>query len=171
MSVNTEEHGSKAFALLRGEKLLTPGYAAEVELRVPATIEGPKRVENAAGLIWITSERFVVISQAPQSDSQMRVYDRPPTLSSLVVPYATIKSNDFSVPLFSANHLLVSFVPDGTPTSGLPSPGRGGVITAKLVVGDGQAHAVWKRIEAERAASAERKRHEEALRGAIHPPS
>ncbi|KAL1413153.1 hypothetical protein Q8F55_000902 [Vanrija albida] len=165
MSVNTEEHGKQSFALRRGETLLTPGYAVELEVRVPASLEGPKRVEAAGGLIWITSERFVVIAQTPASESQMRMsYPRAPTLSSLDVPFATIKSNEFAVPLFSANHLLVSFVPDpAVAQPGLPHPGRGGAITAKLVVGDGVAHAVWKRIEAERAAWEERRRNEDAL--------
>lgn len=41
----------------RGEKLLTPGYATDLELKIPATIEGPKRTERAWGRVWLTDQR------------------------------------------------------------------------------------------------------------------
>lgn len=41
----------------RGEKLLTPGYSTDVELKIPATIDGPKRTEKSWGRIWLTDQR------------------------------------------------------------------------------------------------------------------
>lgn len=41
----------------RGEKLLTPGYGTDIELKIPATIQGPKRTERSWGRIWLTDQR------------------------------------------------------------------------------------------------------------------
>ena len=57
--------------------------------------------------------------------------------------------------------MLIAFLPDGP---SLPSPGRGGKIELKLVVGEGACHAVWKRIEAERSRAEQRRVEEETLR-------
>lgn len=63
--------------------------------------------------------------------------------------------------------MLLSFLPDPNrqpPT--LPSPGRGASLEAKFTVGEGAAHAVWKRVEGERARveAARNRGEEEALR-------
>ena len=59
--------------------------------------------------------------------------------------------------MFSANNVLVEFLPDPTvPESGLPSPGRGSHLELKIICNDGSGHAVWKHIEAQRL------RHEQA---------
>ena len=46
-----------------GETLAPSGHSTDIELRVPATTEGPKRIEMAKGKIWVTDQR-VSISQA-----------------------------------------------------------------------------------------------------------
>jgi hypothetical protein len=50
--------------------------------------------------------------------------------------------------------------------SNLPTPGRGGKLEVKLLVGEGAGHGVWKRIEGERGRWEETRRREgeEALR-------
>lgn len=47
----------------RGEKLLTPGYTADVELKIPATIEGPKRTQKSWGRVWLTDQRVSPVAQ------------------------------------------------------------------------------------------------------------
>ncbi|KAK4683536.1 hypothetical protein P7C73_g6712, partial [Tremellales sp. Uapishka_1] len=44
-------------SLLPGEDYLTPGNTADIELRIPATIQGPKRTEYAKGRVWATNQR------------------------------------------------------------------------------------------------------------------
>lgn len=72
----------------------------------------------------------------------------------------------YHLPTFSANHLLLSFQPDLSPDqpANLPSPGRGGKYEAKLIVGQGRSHAVWKRIEGEMERYRDKTRNEETLR-------
>lgn len=79
----------------------------------------------------------------------------------------TLLSATFHLPLFTPNHLLLHFHPGPhlpLVQTNLPDPGRGGKIEAKVVVGEGAGHAVWKRIEGERGRWAERRREEEILR-------
>lgn len=71
----------------------------------------------------------------------------------------------FHIPTFSPTHMILSFMPDGP---SILSPGRGGKIDLKLVVGEGACHTVWKRIEGERARAEERRTEEETLRESNH---
>ncbi|KAL7423049.1 hypothetical protein Q5752_002348 [Cryptotrichosporon argae] len=160
MSLNTHPQASQPI-LLQSERLLTPGYTADLELRVPATIDGPRRTETARGRVWVTDHRIVFLAETALSSS----YDAPPTLTSLIIPYSCLRSNTFNLPLFGANNLSLAFVPDRSPGSEphLPEPGRGGAIEAKLIVGEGAGHGVWKRVEGEREAWAARKREAEQL--------
>lgn len=57
MSANTVPAGSNGAPIHRGEHLLTPGYASSCELRVPATMEGPKRSDRSVGAVWLTDQR------------------------------------------------------------------------------------------------------------------
>lgn len=57
MSAGSIPAGAESFPFLRGEKLLTPGYYTDLELHVPASMEGPKRTENAQGRVWLTDHR------------------------------------------------------------------------------------------------------------------
>jgi hypothetical protein len=45
--------------LLGGQQFTRP-YPADLELRVPATISGPKRTETAKGRIWVTDHRVFI---------------------------------------------------------------------------------------------------------------
>jgi hypothetical protein len=49
----------------------------------------------------------------------------------------------------------------------LPEPGRGGKIEAKIIVGEGAGHGIWKMIEGERERWLERKREENTLRESL----
>lgn len=87
----------------------------------------------------------------------------PETLT--LTAQSTIRDSEFKVPLFAANSILVSFVPDITHrTPNLPDPGIGQYLTCKMLVDNGFGHNLWKRIEKERAAWVERNRAAEALR-------
>lgn len=46
------------------ENLLGPAQTADLELRIPATIQGPKRIENAKGLLWVTDRRVSLLQGA-----------------------------------------------------------------------------------------------------------
>ncbi|WVW84892.1 hypothetical protein I302_106927 [Kwoniella bestiolae CBS 10118] len=151
--------------LQHGEDVLTAGHTAEVELKVPATIQGPKRSETAKGRIWVTDHRVLFVadtldqpgpssagSNAPPNPPG---YDAPPVLSSVEIPYVSLRTATYNLPTFSANHLLLTFVPSGT---SLPNPGIGQFIELKIWVGEGAGHAVWKRIEGERSRVEERSR-------------
>lgn len=63
--------------------------------------------------------------------------------------------------------MVLHFKPDPTlpldPT-GLPEPGRGGKIEAKVIVGEGAGHGLWKAIEAERERWSQKQREENTLR-------
>jgi hypothetical protein len=79
-------------------------------------------------------------------------------------PQTILLSTKFNLPLLSPNNITLQFLPDplAPPPATLPNPGRGSALEAKLVVGEGAAHAVYKVIEGERAgAEARRRRGEE----------
>jgi len=76
---------------------------------------------------------------------------------------AYLNSAKFNLPLFSPNNILLSFQPDPSSQS-LPEPGRGGKIEAKVIVGEGAGHGIWKMIEGERERWLEIKRQENVLR-------
>lgn len=57
MSYNPFPEGAKSFPIHEGEHLLTPGYVTDIELRVPATMQGPKRKEMAKGSVFLTDQR------------------------------------------------------------------------------------------------------------------
>ncbi|KAK8858757.1 hypothetical protein IAR55_002986 [Kwoniella newhampshirensis] len=173
MSINTVRLGpGNVLPSKDGEDVLTPGYTADLELRIPATIRGPKRTENAKGRIWVTDHRVIFIadtldtpgtsSSAANAPSEPPSYDAPPVLSSLEIPYASLKIATYNLPTFSANNVLITFVPVPGDTS-LPDPGRGQTIEAKVVVGEGAGHGVWKRIEGERMRAEERRKEEDVL--------
>lgn len=98
------------------------------------------------------------------------------SVTSLIIPYVSrrrstltqpvLLSSKFNLPLLSANNIALSFLPDPLERETLPSPGRGASLEAKLIVGDGSAHAVWKIIEGERSRWEEHRRRgeEEELR-------
>lgn len=72
---------------------------------------------------------------------------------------------EFKVPLFSNNYLNIMFGPDPTVTTpNLPDPGHEAHLVAKLSVGDGLGHKLYKRIDKERAEWAHRQKQEEPLR-------
>jgi hypothetical protein len=76
-------------------------------------------------------------------------------------------SATFHLPTFTPNNILLHFGPDPSlplEQTGLPDPGRGGKIEAKLVIGEGAGHGVWKRIEGERSRWAEKRKEENVLR-------
>ncbi|CAD6566337.1 MAG: hypothetical protein TREMPRED_002487 [Tremellales sp. Tagirdzhanova-0007] len=162
MSINTLSLASddkQGPSLQPGENVQTPAYLADIELRVPATITGPKRVECAKGRVRVTDRRVIFTADTiPASSSQ--AYDAPPVLTSLTIPYSHILSCTFHIPTFSPSNMILSFLPDGP---SLPSPGRGGKIELKLIVGEGACHSVWKRIEGERARAEERRVDEDTL--------
>nr|XP_019045417.1 hypothetical protein I302_05807 [Kwoniella bestiolae CBS 10118]OCF24347.1 hypothetical protein I302_05807 [Kwoniella bestiolae CBS 10118] len=137
------------------EDVLTAGHTAEVELKVPATIQGPKRSETAKGRIWVTDHRPGPSSAGSNAPPNPPGYDAPPVLSSVEIPYVSLRTATYNLPTFSANHLLLTFVPSGT---SLPNPGIGQFIELKIWVGEGAGHAVWKRIEGERSRVEERSR-------------
>lgn len=74
-----------------------------------------------------------------------------------------LASAKYNLPLFSPNNILLSFQPDPNSQS-LPEPGRGGKIEAKLIIGEGASHGIWKMIEAERERWLEIKKEENTLR-------
>ncbi|WRT67976.1 uncharacterized protein IL334_004950 [Kwoniella shivajii] len=169
MSVNSVQvDQERRPALQHGENFLTPGHTAEVELKVPATIQGPKRTENAKGNIWVTDKRVLFVADtldtpgtsasAANVPSNPPDYDAPPSLSSLEIPYISMRSATYNLPTFSANHLLLTFIPS---SSSLPDPGTGQYIELKIWIGEGAGHAIWKRIEGERIRAAERQNHSE----------
>jgi len=163
MSVNTLDCEGDSFRLLPGENILTEGNTADIELRVPPTVQGPKRKEAARGRLWVTDQRVVFMAD-PSPASSSRAYDAPPELSSIVVPYPSILSTTFELPILSQNYILISFLPaEPVEASGLPPVGRGGKIELKVAVGEGAGHGIWKRIEGERMMAEERSTEEEAL--------
>jgi hypothetical protein len=81
-------------------------------------------------------------------------------------PY--LNSAKFNLPLFSPNNILLSFQPDPASQS-LPEPGRGGKIEAKIIVGEGAGHGIWKMIEGERERWLAIKREENTLRESLSP--
>ncbi|WWD18652.1 hypothetical protein CI109_103105 [Kwoniella shandongensis] len=173
MSINTV-HLSQGniLPLQHGEDVLTAGHTADLELRIPATIQGPKRTENAKGRIWVTDHRVIFIADTldtpgtsasgASAPSEPPSYDAPPVLSSLEIPYASLKIASYNLPTFSANNVLLTFIPAPGDTS-LPDPGRGQTIEAKVIVGEGAGHGVWKRIEGERMRAEERRKQEDIL--------
>ncbi|OCF46028.1 hypothetical protein I317_00116 [Kwoniella heveanensis CBS 569] len=172
MSVNTVHLGpGQTLPLQHGEDVLTPGHTAEIELKIPATIAGPKRSERAKGMIWVTDHRVIFVfdtidtpstsASAAAAPSEPPSYDAPPVLRSLEIPYTSLNLATYNLPTFSANHLILLFVPDPSSSainaaSALPDPGRGQNLELKVWVGEGAGHAVWKRIEGERSRVAER---------------
>lgn len=109
-------------------------------------------------------------------------YDAPPTLNSLEIGHVSlsvscfacnhhhtdkyqtlVRSCTYNLPTFSANHIRMSFLPSPSSNS-LPDPGTGQSLEAKIIVGEGAGHAVWKIIEGERSRAEERGRDEEDLR-------
>jgi hypothetical protein len=79
-------------------------------------------------------------------------------------------ATQFELPIFSANYILINFLPDpADPDPGLPSPGRGAHLELKVSINDGHGHGVWKRIEAERCRLEERRAEDELLREWNHP--
>ncbi|WWC62794.1 uncharacterized protein I303_105391 [Kwoniella dejecticola CBS 10117] len=183
MSINSVHLGSNhTLPLKASEEVLTAGHTADVELKVPATIQGPKRTETAKGRIWVTDQRVIFVADSidlpgPSSRTSNTPnppgYDAPPVLSSIEIPYSALRSATYNLPTFSANHLLLNFVPSpnngNNGNSALPDPGIGQFIELKIWVGEGAGHALWKRIEGERNRQEERARtrDEEVLRQSI----
>ncbi|ORY25956.1 hypothetical protein BCR39DRAFT_542733 [Naematelia encephala] len=167
MAVNVDfpQSPGRPFPILPGENVLTEGNTADLELRIPPTPSGPKRTETAKGRIWVTDHRVIFISERQAtSTSTSTGYDAPPTLDSLVIPYSHLLIASFNLPLFAPNNLILSFLPSSPESSShLPEVGRGGKIEAKLVVGEGAGHGIWKRIEGERSRYVERQIEEESL--------
>lgn len=169
MSVNTVQLTNRYNPqLLQGENLLTEGNTATLTLHIPSTIQGPKRTESAKGRLWVTDRRVVFVTDslnAPGSSSNDGPpgYDAPPTLNSLEIGHTLVRSCTYNLPTFSANHIRMSFLPSPSSNS-LPDPGTGQVLEAKIIVGEGAGHAVWKIIEGERSRAEERGRDEEDLR-------
>ncbi|WVQ65573.1 uncharacterized protein L199_003751 [Kwoniella botswanensis] len=170
MSINTVHlTPSHNLPLQHGEDVLTAGHTAEIELKVPATIQGPKRTETAKGRIWVTDHRVIFVadtldlpgpsSAGTNAPPNPPGYDAPPVLSSVEIPYTSLRTATYNLPTFSANHLVLAFVPSPTPAgASLPNPGIGQFIELKIWVGEGAGHAVWKRIEGERSRVEERMR-------------
>lgn len=55
---------ARADSLRSGESLLTSGNTADIELRIPATMDGPKRADSAKGQLWLTDHRVSRASAA-----------------------------------------------------------------------------------------------------------
>lgn len=160
MSLNTLLAGSNPPTMAAGERLLTHGHATDAELRIPATIEGPKRTMSSSGRIWVSNHRVIYLADDPTSG--IGTSSSSP-LTTLEIPYSILLSTKFNLPLLSPNNITLSFLPDplAPPPATLPNPGRGSALEVKLVVGEGAAHAVWKVIEGERAGAEERRRRGE----------
>ncbi|KJD99684.1 hypothetical protein I311_06728 [Cryptococcus gattii NT-10] len=179
MSVNTVQlTGRSTPQLLQQENLLTEGNTASLTLNIPPTIQGPKRTENAQGRLWVTDRRVIFVADGlsvPGSSSNGGPpgYDAPPTLNSLEIGHTLLRSCTYNLPTFSANHILITFLPSPSSNS-LPDPGRCQVLEAKIIVGEGAGHGIWKRIEGERSRAEERGREEEDLpaydQGPSRPP-
>jgi hypothetical protein len=116
---------------------------------------------------------YVRLTPSPLSPMSLQVPSHPSTLTLLLrlnAHYtrangqAYLNSAKFNLPLFSPNNILLSFQPDPNSQS-LPEPGRGGKIEAKIIVGEGAGHGIWKMIEGERERWLEIKRQETVLRG------
>ncbi|WWC70959.1 uncharacterized protein I206_104911 [Kwoniella pini CBS 10737] len=175
MSINSIKLGQgQNIPLKLGEELLTPGNTVEVELKVPATIQGPKRIETAKGKIWITDQRVIFIANSIDNPGPSTItssqpnppkYDSPPILSSIEIPYLVMKFVNYNLPTFSANHILIKFIPIENNNS-LPNPGIGQFIELKLWIGEGLGHSIWKRIEGEKNKQEEKFKNlqEETLR-------
>ncbi|OWZ27804.1 hypothetical protein C349_06744 [Cryptococcus neoformans var. grubii Br795] len=176
MSINTVQLTNRSIPqLLQQEDLLTEGNTATLTLNIPPTIQGPKRTENAKGRLWITDRRVIFVTDglsAPWSDSNGGPpgYDAPPTLNSLEIGHTLLRSCTYNLPTFSANHIRITFLPSPSSNS-LPDPGTGQVLEAKIIVGEGAGHAVWKRIEGERSRAEERGRDGEDLPAYDQGPS
>ncbi|KAI9634698.1 uncharacterized protein MKK02DRAFT_37577 [Dioszegia hungarica] len=157
MSLNILASGSE-LELQPGENVLSSGNTADLELRIPATMAGPKRTDYAKGRLWATNQRVIFVGDQPLASGSGSA-----PIASLVIPYPVLVSSKFNLPLLSANNITLSFLPDPLVTeTNLPSPGRGASLEAKLVVGEGAGHGVWKVIEGERARwEADRRRGEE----------
>ncbi|GFZ45002.1 hypothetical protein JCM24511_02728 [Saitozyma sp. JCM 24511] len=169
MSRNTLSLGPRGSPPLQpGESPLTSGNTADIELRIPATMDGPKRVESAKGQLWLTDHRIIFVADSGGAGSSSSSAAAPPSydasegIRSLVIPYSVLISSTFHLPTFSPNHLLLSFLPDllSPAPSNLPTLGRGGKLEVKLLVGEGAGHGVWKRIEGERGRWEESRRRE-----------
>lgn len=63
MSRNSVPVGAERTPIHLGEHLLTPGYGAEIHLKIPATIEGPKSSHTARGRLWLTDQRVGVSAE------------------------------------------------------------------------------------------------------------
>ncbi|GMK57314.1 hypothetical protein CspeluHIS016_0401480 [Cutaneotrichosporon spelunceum] len=167
MAANTIAWGETRAPIHVGEKLLTPGYATDLKLTIPATIEGPKRTETSWGRIWLTDQRIIFIAHKAPGEEDLNAghhVGRAPELHSLIIPYDTIKETSFHLPIFSTNHQLIQFLPDPThPTPGLPNPGSNSALVCKLLLADGLGHSMYKRIEKEREAWLKRLREGETL--------
>jgi hypothetical protein len=100
-------------------------------------------------------------------DSNPLCFRSKPMLLKLT-PQQYLNSAKFNLPLFSPNNILLSFQPDPSSQS-LPEPGRGGKIEAKVIVGEGAGHGIWKMIEGERERWLEIKRQENVLRESLFP--
>lgn len=75
MARNSIPEGAERTPIHLGEHLLTPGYGAEIQLKIPATIEGPKSSHTSRGRLWLTDER--VSSVGPRLTSH-RFGSMPP---------------------------------------------------------------------------------------------
>ncbi|BEI86218.1 hypothetical protein CcaverHIS002_0605050 [Cutaneotrichosporon cavernicola] len=167
MAANTIEWGETRAPIHIGEKLLTPGYATDIELTIPATIEGPKRTEKSWGRIWLTDQRIIFIAVKRPGGEDLNAPHRvagAPGLHSLIIPYDTIKDTSFHLPIFSANHQLIQFIPDlAHPAPNLPNPGSNSALVCKLLLAEGLGHNMYKRIEKERETWLKRLRDGETL--------
>lgn len=77
----------------------------------------------------------------------------------------TVRKTDFKLPVFASNHLNIHFNRDPTHRCPhLPDTGLEQDLVAKLTIGNGLGHRLWKRIEKERAAWNQRAQDAEVLR-------
>ena len=55
-----------------GEEYLVPfqGFPADLELRIPPTVHGPKRTEKQKGRVWVTDHRIVFVADAKGQQGQ-----------------------------------------------------------------------------------------------------
>ncbi|WVN90557.1 uncharacterized protein L203_105796 [Cryptococcus depauperatus CBS 7841] len=165
MSLNTIQLGSNGIpSLLPNEELLTQGNSAQITLSIPPSLQGPKRTVDAKGNIWVTDQRVVFITDSLKAAGPTDVgsstdgppgYDAQHSLNSVEIGYSVLRSCTYNLPTFSANHILLTFIPSPY-SSSLPQISSSQHIELKAVIGEGAGHGVWKRIEGERGRAEER---------------
>ncbi|ODN73981.1 hypothetical protein L202_07475 [Cryptococcus amylolentus CBS 6039] len=163
MSINSVKFGpGERPVSSQGEGLMPPSVDATVTLSIPPTRQGPKRAEIVQGRLWVTECRVIFAAHSMFSTTQSSAassdppgYDVTPALTSFEIRHTSIQSCTYNLPTFSANYILLTFLP--APGSSLPDPGTGQSLELKIVVGQGSGHRLWKIIEGERNRAEERR--------------